>query len=170
MVRPPGPAADLALLSSDEHERVRRYRRAEDGEWFARRRAALRMLIGRYVRQDPAALRFRYDSSGQLLLDSPEVTDLAFSVSQTKGLARIAFGWTCRIGVDVERVDDRVDIDGVAREVFSTAEREAGLSLEGFYRTWTRKEALLKALGVGLAGQPRDLTTADAGEGSGARE
>ena len=62
-----------------------------------------------------------------------------------------------RLGVDVERIRPRRDWEGLAQVVLHPLEREElGLLSEnlrwtGFYRAWTLKEALGKALGVGLA-------------------
>jgi 4'-phosphopantetheinyl transferase len=55
------------------------------------------------------------------------------------------------VGVDVELVDPRVHVDEMARLVLAEPERGGPpLDRDGFYRVWTRKEALLKATGDGL--------------------
>jgi 4'-phosphopantetheinyl transferase len=60
------------------------------------------------------------------------------------------------IGVDVEALTPFGDLAAVARRWFSPTE-QAALSalppdrrLAGFYRLWTRKEAVVKALGLGM--------------------
>jgi 4'-phosphopantetheinyl transferase superfamily len=64
-----------------------------------------------------------------------------------------------RVGVDVERVRRGTDVLAIAAGSLSAAERleiESAPTDEGqreaFFRLWTRKEAYLKATGVGLAG------------------
>jgi 4'-phosphopantetheinyl transferase len=67
------------------------------------------------------------------------------------------------VGVDVEEVCLE-DVEPIVRTVFSPVERAAlarlsgPARLEAFYRGWTRKEAFVKALGVGLHA---DLTAFD---------
>jgi 4'-phosphopantetheinyl transferase len=61
------------------------------------------------------------------------------------------------LGVDVERVRPRKQWDGLAEFALHPSERRRLDELpdaarwRGFYRLWTLKEALAKALGVGLA-------------------
>jgi 4'-phosphopantetheinyl transferase len=61
------------------------------------------------------------------------------------------------VGVDVERVDRRVDEADIAGRFFAARESSALARLDGaarrerFFDLWTLKEALVKALGVGLA-------------------
>jgi 4'-phosphopantetheinyl transferase len=61
------------------------------------------------------------------------------------------------IGADAERIDPQVKHEAIARRFFA-AEETAALAAcspadreRAFFRCWTRKEALVKALGDGLA-------------------
>ncbi len=60
------------------------------------------------------------------------------------------------MGVDLEPLREVPDLAGVAACAFRPGElsafRAAGGDSRAFLRLWTRKEALLKALGIGLAG------------------
>jgi 4'-phosphopantetheinyl transferase len=68
------------------------------------------------------------------------------------------------VGVDVERVRPLPDLDEIAARTFSPEERrrlsrlDPAERLAGFFNCWTRKEAYLKALGIGLAGSPTGFT------------
>lgn len=105
------------------------------------------------------------EGSGQLVgavLDSYPRRDgvaLRHSVSHTDGVLLIAAAADCRVGVDVERVRDRgisaLPSHALSQHelaVYSTAEPRDRLPV--FLAYWTRKEALLKAAGVGLAVEP----------------
>lgn len=87
------------------------------------------------------------------------------SLSHASGVAAVAVGHDAAVGVDVERRDRVVDLDGLARDVLDGHELQAwrrepaGRRKDAFLRLWTRKEAVLKALGVGLAGDLRAVVT-----------
>jgi len=153
-------------LSPDERQRARAYRRERNRNDFIARRSLLRWLIGGYLACDPASLRFGVTPFGKPALQWPHAAGFAFSVSHTDGMILLAFAWNCRVGVDVERRIDGLDVACIGQGIFSPIE-EAALdpprldSAATFLSIWTRKEALLKALGVGLSGEPNAYTTED---------
>ena len=67
------------------------------------------------------------------------------------------------VGLDVERVRVLSDLPALAEHVHSPAEQARGVPDPAtFFRTWTRKEALLKATGDGLSAPMSAITlTAD---------
>jgi 4'-phosphopantetheinyl transferase len=81
--------------------------------------------------------------------------DLAFNLSHTRGFVACAIGWHGMIGIDVEDLSRRPDLD-IADNFFSPSEvallrRDAReRQHETFLRFWTLKEALIKATGEGL--------------------
>lgn len=133
---------------------------------FIARRSMLRWLIGAYLRCEPESLHFGVTELGKPALNSPRGARLAFNVSHTDGIALLAFALNCRLGIDVERRFGDIDVVNVARGIFSPIE-ESRLaaaradSTTAFFSIWTRKEALLKALGEGLGAEPTAYTTAD---------
>lgn len=155
-------AALLATLSEDELARAGRFRFEDDRRRYVASRGALRRLLGAYLAENPASLRFSYTAEGKPGLVPPapvrESDDrkLSFNVSHSHELAVVAVNRTLRIGVDVEQVRTVEDIDGLASRFFSEEERSALASLdatertEAFFRCWTRKEAYVKATGVGV--------------------
>jgi phosphopantetheinyl transferase len=56
------------------------------------------------------------------------------------------------IGVDIERAKPRRNLAGIAQAAFGPAERRRcdRDGADGFYRIWTLREAIAKALGAGL--------------------
>ncbi|MPW18216.1 4'-phosphopantetheinyl transferase superfamily protein [Paraburkholderia sp. CNPSo 3157] len=160
-------------LSLDERQHARAYRHESDRNNFIARRSMLRWLIGVYLRSKPESLRFNVSRLGKPALQRPRGTRLAFNVSHTDGIALLAFALNCRVGIDVERRIDCIDFVNVGRGVFSPVEEGVLAaaridSAAAFLSIWTRKEALLKALGSGLLVEPTSYTTEDAlalGEG-----
>jgi 4'-phosphopantetheinyl transferase len=167
-----------AYLSTEERGRADRYRHDRDRVRCIAARGWLRYLLGSYVGGNPRALVFVQDENGKPRLGGVTGDWLRFNVSHSEGTAVYAVACGREVGVDVERVRDDVPVE-VVRRFFSETEQDAlaalpaGLQLRGFFECWTRKEAYLKALGVGLSGLARSdadaanwsLHSVDAGPG-----
>ena len=150
---PDGQADRLgARLSPDERARAAAYAVERDRRRFVVSRGRLREILACELGADPTALAFEVGRHGK-----PRVAGLGFSLSRSAGLALVAVAPTPGVGVDLERCRDSLDVDQTARHAFGPAERRALDALppasrrRGFFAGWTRKEALLKAWGTGLA-------------------
>jgi len=120
---------------------------------FIAGRGLLRRILGQYLSFPPETLRFEYSEFGK-----PHLPDnsLFFNVahSEHRFLAAIASG---PVGVDIELLRPFPDIESVAGQVFSPAELTHWTRLapeskpDHFLALWTRKEALLKGIGLGIA-------------------
>ncbi len=97
-------------------------------------------------------------------LSTPGGGDLEFNLSHSRDWILIAVARGRVVGVDVERLAHEAELFSMAAQVFARHEVEAfeklppGERMEAFFRTWTRKEAILKATGEGLHREPRTLT------------
>ncbi len=106
---------------------------------------------------------------GKVRLDLPpsgplsERSGLDFSVAHSGAVIGVAVCENGRVGLDVEEADVGLDVDAAARVALADSELAALYSRPpaerkpAFLRTWTRKEAVLKALGVGLGAPLRGL-------------
>src|SRR3954463_6657168 len=145
------PASVGAALSEDELLRAAAFK-VEDGRRnFVATRGALRTLLGRYLNEDPATLRFATTTNGKPRLDL-HPSSLQFNVSHSGDAGLIAIAREKDVGIDVEQIKPRRDLDGLAKRVFTTREREAiSGEARAFYRHWVAKEAFVKATGRGVA-------------------
>jgi 4'-phosphopantetheinyl transferase len=81
---------------------------------------------------------------------------IRFNDTHSGDLALYAVVLDREIGIDVERVDPTPDVERILMLFASTLESAVYRTLppeekqEAFYRWWTRKEAYLKAIGMGL--------------------
>lgn len=147
------------LLSTEEAERVARKAR----ETLRRRQAAsfcaLRVHLGRHLDRDPAGLAFVVDEHGKPHLAGPGQVHFNLSHSGPLGLLAIA---PFAVGVDVERLIRRPD-ERLAREILHPRELEHWLGLDAalrqaaLTRAWSRKEAVLKAVGTGIRVPPASV-------------
>jgi 4'-phosphopantetheinyl transferase len=151
-------AAAVAILSSDERHRANRFIMRCDRDRFIRRRAQLRTLLGERLGLAPASVRLSSTARGKPVLAEPlDRSGITFSLSHAGDLTVYAFASKTDIGVDVESIRIIDNADGVARLAFSSREYATYEALPigdkpiGFLNCWTRKEAFVKATGMGLA-------------------
>lgn len=151
------------LLSADEVERAGRFRFERDRTRFVLARTALRCRLGDYLGCSPREIRFGYNLHGKPFLVEPKGGPrLGFNLSHSGGRALLGFTSGAAVGVDLERKVPVPDATDLAAQFFARAEREALASMaparreHAFLAGWTRKEAMVKALGEGL-GFPLDL-------------
>ncbi|GJF33152.1 4'-phosphopantetheinyl transferase [Kitasatospora sp. NE20-6] len=162
-----GPAPETALLSGAELARLRRIRRPLAARRWAAAHTALRRILAGRVGSDPAGLSLGRTACPQC--GSPEHGPPALvgsPVPVTFSLSRSGPHWTVAVapgfpvGVDVER-ERPVDVDAIARRALSPHERRlvasGGPAL--LFRCWTRKEAVAKAMGTGVATDLRRIET-----------
>ena len=145
------------LLDADETARAARFHFERDRRHYIAARGWLRVLLGRYLDTPPGALRFGYGPRGKPYLDVGPSGGVCFNVSHSHGRALLAFARGREVGIDVEagaRLGD--DWPGLVRRVFSPREQAELAALPAdrqraaFLNGWTRKEAYLKATGLGI--------------------
>lgn len=148
----------LGHLDPDECVRAQRFRFQKDREHFIVAHGLLRVLLGRYVHENPKTLRFSYNSYGKpALAEGYSDHTLSFNISHSGGLALYAVTRGRRIGIDLERIEPNFANEQLAEQFFSPRETATLRSLpphlrqEAFFNCWTRKEAYLKAVGEGLS-------------------
>jgi len=146
-----------SLLSHDEIDRARRFVFEKDRDHYVAGRGLLRVMLGHYLNLEPAQIEFVYGRHGKPALKAGQADEmLEFNLSHSKDRALYAFNWNRRVGVDIEYLIPMADIDDFAEHFFTPRENAWINSLLGeqkkaaFFKTWTCKEAFLKANGSGL--------------------
>lgn len=148
------------LLTRVELDRVERTRCPQRAARFANTRLVARELMSRYLRAGIADVQFEDSLNGKPFLSEPSSSGLAFSISHTEIRSLIAVTYDQAIGVDVEEARFVSDLDALVRYTLHSSERAAIKKCSEdarstlFLQLWTRKEAILKALGVGLSRPP----------------
>ena len=148
-------------LDQSEQARLERIQAARRRREFVLCRSALRAVLCDRLDCDNTQLSFEDSEQGKpSALVRAAAAAIDFSVSHSGGHALIAVVEEGRVGIDVEDRSTTRDIDGAASLTFTPAEQAELAAMSGarktefFYRIWTMKEALIKALGVGFGLNP----------------
>ena len=150
-------ASSLLWLNEEERARCRQYPLPGPRRRFVLCRAALRAILCRRLGCSNERLSFGSSCRGKpfaLVDETPAAISFNLSHSGKHGLiALVPHG---RLGVDVEEYVPRKDFDELGEAVFGPHEQSALARARGrdrvqlFFRFWTIKEALIKALGLGF--------------------
>jgi len=143
-----------SLLSAEEKAQRDKYYSVGDRQAFTVCRGTLRQRLAAALGRSPQHLRFRKGAYGK-----PHLNDdgLSFNVSHSEDLALIAITPLSCVGVDIEFQRPLQEIFELAQRYFSVCEQKAlrqlpvSLQREGFFHCWSRKEAFIKAIGMGLS-------------------
>ncbi|MGA5193273.1 4'-phosphopantetheinyl transferase family protein [Streptomyces exfoliatus] len=160
---------DLAVLSPQERRQAGRFRQPHRGAAYAAAHATARRCLAERTGGTPEGLHFGRlacpgcgdPDHGRPVVEHPATTwESSLSRSGAHWLFVAADG--APVGVDIERIRP-VDLGVLGRTVLSGAEAAylAGLAPEprqgAFMRCWTRKEAVVKATGIGIEADLRSV-------------
>jgi 4'-phosphopantetheinyl transferase len=153
-------------LSDDELAKAERFHSDLDRARYIVGRAALRRVLADRLGCSPAAIRLSYGRNGKPMLEGGR-GHVEFNLAHSGGDAIIALAGRAAIGVDIEFLRPIADVESLARLVFSDVERrEFALApdpVSAFLNGWTRKEAYVKALGLGLTAPLSEITVSLSG-------
>ncbi len=146
------------LLSQDEYQRAMRYYRPVDRDRFIVGRGILRKIISAYLSLPPGQLRFTYNEYGKpAVSDDQNDRALNFNLSHSAELILYAVTRGRVVGIDIEYIRKDFATLEIAEHFFSKDEVAALKSLPtdqrttGFFNCWSRKEAFIKAKGMGVS-------------------
>jgi len=145
-----------ACLTGDERARGARFRRHEDRTRFVVGRALLRRELSRRLCVEPDEIPIVIGPAGKPFVAWPNGScPWRFNLSHSGRMVLVAIG-SVELGVDVEEIVADRRAAAIARQFFAGEEVQAIESQPpecrraAFFTTWTRKEAVLKAIGSGL--------------------
>jgi 4'-phosphopantetheinyl transferase len=145
-------------LAPDEQTRAAQFRFPLLRQRFIAGRGILRAILGRYLDMPPQTIHFDYTAHGKPFLQQSEGQGwLHFNVTHAEGMALYAIACEHEVGIDIEAQRQMTDAISIAERFFSPLENQMLRALPlpeqpiAFLRCWTRKEAYIKGLGIGLA-------------------
>jgi 4'-phosphopantetheinyl transferase len=142
------------VLDDKEQARAAKFHFEHHRRQFMVSHIATRLILASYCSTDPAKLEFKYNSYGKPFL--VHYDSLLFSISHTDEMALCAVSDGGELGVDIEKKRP-INCVEMAERFFSKLECKLFTNLmlnqqqDGFFSCWTRKEAYIKAKGLGLS-------------------
>ena len=144
-----------SILSAEEDRRAARFYFNIDRHRFILSHGALRYILARYLSLSPEDVQFKTGEHGKPSIASE--AELDFNLSHSGDFALIAIANGHKVGVDVEKNRQDMEHEKIAQRYFSEREKTELQKLPndqkmiGFFNCWTRKEAYIKAQGLGLS-------------------
>lgn len=170
LVGPVAGAAGLAALAdrlaAGERARAARFHFAADRDAYVAAHAALAALVDALEGPAPPARALVGAGPEKPVLRFDDGRVLHVNLSHSRGLVAVAASRRAAVGVDVE-AERAEDVSDLYATTLSARERREVERVDPahalFFRLWTRKEALLKALGIGLTDRLREIDVLDPG-------
>jgi 4'-phosphopantetheinyl transferase len=139
-----------AWLDDSERERLERFVRPGRRRQFLAGRGLARRTLGAVLGLAPAAVRLAERPGAAPALALPGFDEAGFSISHSGRWVACAASAGCRVGLDIEIIDPRRDIDALAAQAFDARQqawlraRPAHARVNDFYSTWSLLEARFK--------------------------
>lgn len=137
----------LSFLPAEIADKINRYKFVDD----KKSRLIARLMLQKYVLKTTG--NWSWDLLKTNINHKPFIENGPhFNITHSGKLVVVAFSYTSEIGIDIEKIQN-IDVCGIANnfhehEITHLKNNKYDLNL--FYNIWTKKEALLKANGIGI--------------------
>ncbi|MYE36870.1 MAG: 4'-phosphopantetheinyl transferase superfamily protein [Rhodobacteraceae bacterium] len=161
-----GDCEDKALfwLDQKERERLGRYRFDRPRREFVLSRSAMRQILCCFLKCRNEQLSFETNAHGKPIpLVDGSLANASVNLTHSGNHGLVGIAPEGQLGIDLEVPVERSNVEGIGQMVFTDDEQSELASATGkeklnlFYRLWTLKEALIKALGTGFSLNPNQF-------------
>jgi len=145
---------DWQLLDDEEKARAAKFSNTLLKQRYVAAHGLLRKILAHYLQVLPASLQIKKTAQGKPYL--ADYSQLAFNLSHTGDDTAVAVAKNCQLGVDIEQCKQRLNLADLVQRCFAEPEAAYWHQLSkdqqtrAFYQFWTRKEAFVKATGLGI--------------------
>lgn len=152
-----------SYIVNDEKLRADKFHFSEDRETYILCHGLLRSILSKKLKKSPSEVNFCYDKNNKPGLSG---NPLYFNITHVRDAFAFVISKYFYAGIDMERADRTIDFLPIINTFFSKKEREYILKSEAcsqdiFFQLWTRKEALLKAIGTGIIADLKEIEVSD---------
>lgn len=156
----------IELLNDHQLSRYEKRKKNHRAQAYLAARYFLYRLISIYSNTPLEQIKIDYTRLDKPFL-SPNPSKLQFNFSDTGAFGVFAFAVDTALGVDVERLDRKVNFDAIANSRFNQSEQELlrqgmandKVNGERLISAWTSKEAYGKNIGVGINFKMNQVST-----------
>lgn len=139
-------------LSSEEIMRSKQFRNKIDSDRFIVGRAMVKHMAAKILNKDIQSLEIMYSETNKPIFDNE--INFQFNLSHSGNYVVLAICKRCDIGIDIEYCNNDFRFRPILDYCMSQKEQFVIIQdenpLNAFLMYWTRKEAILKATGVGI--------------------
>ncbi len=157
------------VLSNDEKQQLAAFRINKHAKLWGYTHAWLRLILEHHTQVAASQLCFAKNAYGKPYISNNVSNNISnndgnkvatfpqFNISHSEQRALIAVSKHVDIGVDIEFAKPYIQTTKLAKHYFSNDETQAIQSLRSdeqqaaFFTCWSRKEAFIKAMGLGLS-------------------
>ena len=142
-----------ACLSVEEKKQAESYHSKVLTSRYIVSHGVLRYILSYYTNQFPSNVEFIYGKYKKPFLKN---NNIQFNMSHSHSMVCYLIALNYEVGIDIELEDSTLDIQEISNWIFTDAESKflttlaPHKKLKFFYSLWTKKEALVKALGQGF--------------------
>ncbi|MFT4092313.1 MAG: 4'-phosphopantetheinyl transferase superfamily protein [Niabella sp.] len=146
-------AGNQHLIAPDEQEKANRYRQPADAHRLLAGRIYIKRLLARYTNADAGDIIIKPGANKKpFAVDRHDNQLLQFNISHSGNIVLLVISHKT-VGIDIEEIKN-IDLKDFVYNILSEQEIVVVSRSEDrrktFFKFWTRKEALLKATGLGL--------------------
>jgi 4'-phosphopantetheinyl transferase len=151
-----------AILSEEEKERAGKFVFEKDRITYVVSHGMLRNILSEKILIPPSEIIMINGKYGKPSVNFP---NCHFNLSHAADLFAISYSPYQPVGVDTEKYDRNINWETIAKSYFHKNEIEyinlsdSNTKSETFFTFWTRKEAILKAIGCGIVDNLKEIDT-----------
>ena len=146
-----------SLLTQNEQIHSKKFSFIKEQNRYIITRAILREIISGYIDTAPQNIFFKYTEYGKPYLANNHEQKLKFNLAHSGDCIVFIFSKYIDIGIDIEFINKELTIKDTIKYCCSEKEQHTLYVLPDyqkfhyFYKLWVIKEALVKAIGLGLS-------------------
>lgn len=154
------PLSFISLLSQEERIKASFYTEKSVRNRYIIGRGVLRCILSQWLNVPAKELCIAMNSWGK-----PSIPGIHFNLSHAEDKMILCLSFEVGLGVDIEKIHQDAWVQDIEEMLFSRKEKEHAASmspefrLRYFFLVWTKKEAWLKAMGLGMNMDLRLLNT-----------